>query len=78
MNARYSTLVVISLALFFANTPGRAQQAPRQHDGRGQAAAVGSAQGTERTPPAPLPIIWPSPPARALADVTEIFSTAGP
>ncbi|PYR04043.1 MAG: hypothetical protein DMF97_00265, partial [Acidobacteria bacterium] len=30
MNARQPTLVVISLALFLANMPGRAQQAPNQ------------------------------------------------
>jgi glucose/arabinose dehydrogenase len=73
MNARYCTLVVISLALFFANTPGRAQQAAKQGDGRGQGAAVGPAQGTERTPTAPPPINWPSPP---LPDGPIILDTA--
>lgn len=34
MNARQPTLVVISLALFLANMPGRAQQAPNQDGGR--------------------------------------------
>jgi glucose/arabinose dehydrogenase len=73
MNARCSTLVVISLALFSANTPGRAQQAARQVDGRGQAADVGPAQGTDRTATAPPPIIWPSPP---LPDGPIILDTA--
>src|SRR6266567_966921 len=73
MNARYSTLVVILLALFFTNTPGRAQPAAKQGDGRSRAAAAGPAQGTPRIPTAPPPIIWPSPP---LPDGPLVLDTA--